>query len=34
VIDRALNELSTMTGAELVNDRYEKFRRMGSFFSE
>jgi len=34
VIDRALNELSTMTGADLVKDRYEKFRRMGSFFSE
>jgi acetyl-CoA carboxylase carboxyl transferase subunit alpha len=33
-VDRALNELSTMTGADLVNDRYEKFRRMGSFFTE
>ena len=33
-IDRALFELSTMTGPQLVNDRYDKFRRMGSFYSE
>lgn len=33
-IDRTLRELSGMSGPDLVKDRYEKFRRMGSFFSE
>ena len=33
-IDRTLVELSAMNGRDLVNDRCEKFRRMGSFFSE
>ena len=33
-IDKTLVELSTMSGRELVTDRFEKFRRMGSFFSE
>lgn len=30
----ALAELSAMTPKELVEDRYNKFRRMGSFFAE
>jgi acetyl-CoA carboxylase carboxyl transferase subunit alpha len=30
----ALAELSGMTSRQLIEDRYEKFRRMGSFFSE
>ncbi len=30
----ALSELSRMTVEQLIDDRYEKFRRMGNFFSE
>jgi acetyl-CoA carboxylase carboxyl transferase subunit alpha len=30
----SLAELSRMTPAQLIDDRYEKFRRMGSFFTE
>ena len=33
-LERALNELSGMSGTDLVNERYDKFRRMGNFFSE
>ena len=33
-IDRTLQELAGMNGRQLVDDRYEKFRRMGNFFSE
>ncbi len=33
-IDKTLVDLSAMSGRELVTDRFEKFRRMGSFFSE
>jgi len=33
-IDRALQDLSSLSGPDLVKDRYEKFRRMGNFFSE
>ena len=33
-IDKALQELSALNGPELVKDRYDKFRRMGNFFSE
>ena len=29
-----LAELSGMTPQQLIDDRYEKFRRMGSFFTE
>jgi acetyl-CoA carboxylase carboxyl transferase subunit alpha len=32
-IDKTLQELSAMSGPELVKDRYEKFRRMGSFYN-
>lgn len=31
---KALAELSGMTPRQLVDDRYEKFRKMGSFFTE
>jgi len=31
-VDEALTELSTMTPAELISQRYEKFRKMGSAF--
>ncbi len=34
VLRHALAELQTMTPQELIDDRYEKFRRMGSFFTE
>ncbi|MBV8843101.1 MAG: acetyl-CoA carboxylase carboxyl transferase subunit alpha, partial [Bryobacterales bacterium] len=30
----ALAELSSMTPRQLIDGRYEKFRRMGSFFTE
>jgi acetyl-CoA carboxylase carboxyl transferase subunit alpha len=30
----ALAELSGMTAKQLIDDRYDKFRRMGSFFTE
>ena len=33
-IDKTLVELSALSGRELVNDRFDKFRRMGSFFTE
>jgi acetyl-CoA carboxylase carboxyl transferase subunit alpha len=33
-LERALQELSGMSGVDLVNERYDKFRRMGNFFSE
>jgi acetyl-CoA carboxylase carboxyl transferase subunit alpha len=32
VLDRSLRELSRLTTAELLDRRYEKFRRMGMFF--
>jgi len=31
---QALDELSPLSAAELVNQRYDKFRQMGNFFSE
>jgi acetyl-CoA carboxylase carboxyl transferase subunit alpha len=31
---KALAELSTMSPQELIDDRYNKFRRMGNFFAE
>lgn len=34
VLRTALSELSGMTALELVNHRYEKFRKMGAFFTE
>ncbi|MBM3766866.1 MAG: acetyl-CoA carboxylase carboxyltransferase subunit alpha [Acidobacteria bacterium] len=33
-IERALAELAPMSAAELIEHRYEKFRKMGSFFEE
>jgi acetyl-CoA carboxylase carboxyl transferase subunit alpha len=33
-VDKALTELSGMTPPELISQRYEKFRQMGSFFLE
>jgi acetyl-CoA carboxylase carboxyl transferase subunit alpha len=33
-VSHALEELSPMTETELISDRYEKFRRMGAFFTE
>jgi acetyl-CoA carboxylase carboxyl transferase subunit alpha len=33
-LSRALEELSKMSPAELIDDRYNKFRRMGNFFTE
>jgi len=30
----ALSELSGLSEQQLIDDRYEKFRRMGSFFTE
>ena len=33
-IRKALDELSTLSPAELIDDRYDKFRRMGNFFAE
>jgi acetyl-CoA carboxylase carboxyl transferase subunit alpha len=34
VLREALEQLSGMTPDQLIHDRYSKFRRMGSFFSE
>jgi acetyl-CoA carboxylase carboxyl transferase subunit alpha len=34
VLRTGLAELTVMTPKQLIDDRYEKFRRMGSFFSE
>ncbi|MGH9557747.1 MAG: acetyl-CoA carboxylase carboxyltransferase subunit alpha [Bryobacteraceae bacterium] len=34
VLREALRELSGKTAEQLVNERYEKFRRMGAFFTE
>src|ERR1700722_6777951 len=34
VLREALNELSGMSPRELIDDRYDKFRRMGSFFTD
>jgi acetyl-CoA carboxylase carboxyl transferase subunit alpha len=34
VLRKGLSELTAMSGAQLVAERYEKFRRMGSFFGE
>jgi len=33
-IQKALAELSPLSSRELIDDRYDKFRRMGSFFAE
>jgi acetyl-CoA carboxylase carboxyl transferase subunit alpha len=33
-IQRALAELAPLTSQELIDDRYDKFRRMGNFFAE
>lgn len=33
-VEKQLDELSAMSGEQLVADRYEKFRRIGSFFEE
>jgi acetyl-CoA carboxylase carboxyl transferase subunit alpha len=33
-LDRALQDLSTLSPAQLVDDRYNKFRSMGGFFEE
>jgi acetyl-CoA carboxylase carboxyl transferase subunit alpha len=33
-IQRALAELAPLTSKELIDDRYDKFRRMGAFFAE
>jgi acetyl-CoA carboxylase alpha subunit len=30
----SLAELSKMTPKQLIDDRYDKFRKMGSFFTE
>ena len=30
----ALAELATMTSSQLIDERYHKFRTMGSFFTE
>ena len=30
----SLAELSRMTPKQLIDDRYDKFRKMGSFFTE
>jgi acetyl-CoA carboxylase carboxyl transferase subunit alpha len=34
VLERQLRELDSLGPAELVQDRYERFRRMGRFLSE
>lgn len=31
-LQRAMGELTSLTREELINDRYQKFRRMGNFF--
>jgi acetyl-CoA carboxylase carboxyl transferase subunit alpha len=33
-IQKALGELSSLSAQELIDDRYDKFRRMGNFFAE
>jgi acetyl-CoA carboxylase alpha subunit len=33
-IHQALTELSKISPKDLVDQRYEKYRKMGSFFSE
>jgi acetyl-CoA carboxylase alpha subunit len=33
-LESNLRELEKSTPAELVEDRYQKFRRMGNFFEE
>jgi acetyl-CoA carboxylase carboxyl transferase subunit alpha len=33
-IQRAVAELAPLTSKELIDDRYNKFRRMGNFFAE
>jgi acetyl-CoA carboxylase carboxyl transferase subunit alpha len=33
-IQKALAELAPLTSKELIDDRYDKFRRMGNFFAE
>ncbi len=33
-IERALAELAPMSTSQLIEHRYEKFRKMGSFFEE
>jgi acetyl-CoA carboxylase carboxyl transferase subunit alpha len=33
-IQKALAELAPLTAKQLIDDRYDKFRRMGNFFSE
>jgi acetyl-CoA carboxylase carboxyl transferase subunit alpha len=33
-IQKALAELAPLTSRELIDDRYDKFRRMGNFFAE
>jgi acetyl-CoA carboxylase carboxyl transferase subunit alpha len=33
-IQKALAELAPLTSQELIDDRYDKFRRMGNFFTE
>jgi len=33
-IQKALAELTTLSSQELIDDRYNKFRRMGNFFTE
>jgi acetyl-CoA carboxylase alpha subunit len=30
----AITELSTLSGDDLIEERYDKFRRMGNFFEE
>ena len=34
ILREALNELTQMPAEQLIQERYEKFRRMGSFFTE
>ncbi len=34
ILRLALGELKTLTPKQLIDQRYEKFRRMGSFFDE
>jgi acetyl-CoA carboxylase alpha subunit len=33
-IQKALAELAPLSAQELIDDRYDKFRRMGNFFAE
>ena len=34
MVRKALGELAKLTPEQLIEDRYEKFRRMGNFFAE